>query len=159
MNKIENIVDNFYRAFARRDYATMNRFYQPDAQFFDPVFQYLEGREILAMWHMLCENGKDLQISHGNIGVYDNSARVTWKAIYTFRKTGNVIHNEIKTELFFKDNLITNHFDSFNLYHWMRMALGTSGILFGWSNFMQQQVKSSAKKQLKKFILGHAQYR
>jgi len=159
MNKIENIVDTFYRAFAKRDFATMNKFYQEKAQFSDPVFQYLEGNEIKAMWHMLCEAGKDLQISHGNIGVYDNSAKVTWKAVYTFGKTGNIIHNEINAELFFQDNLIVSHFDSFNLYRWIRMALGTNGTLFGWTNYLQQQVKMGAKRRLKKFILNHPQYR
>ena len=159
MNKIENIVDTFYRAFARYDYSTMASFYHKNAQFSDPVFQYLEGKEIQAMWHMLCNTGKDLQISHGSIGVYDNSARVTWKAVYTFSKTGNIVHNEIKAELFFKDNYIINHFDSFSLYKWMRMAFGASGLLLGWSNFMQQQVKSGARKQLEKFISNHPQYR
>ena len=108
---------------------------------------------------MLCEAGKDLQVSHGNIGVYDNSAKVTWKAVYTFGKTGNIVHNEINAELFFKDNLIINHFDSFNLYHWMRMSLGTPGTLFGWSNILQDKVKNSAQQQLQKFINNHPQYR
>jgi len=159
MNTIENIVDTFYRAFAKRDFSTMNTFYHKDAQFSDPVFQYLECDQIKAMWHMLCESGKDLQISHGTIGVYDNSARVTWKAVYTFSKTGNIVHNEIRSELFFKDKLIINHFDSFNFYRWARMALGTPGLLLGWTNYMQQQVKSNAKKQLEKFIIDHPQYR
>lgn len=159
MNKIENIVDTFYKAFAKRDFVTMNKFYHPQAQFSDPVFQHLEGNQIKAMWHMLCEAGKDLQISHGNIGVYDNSAKVSWKAVYTFAKTDNIIHNEINAEFFFQDNLIINHFDSFNFYHWMRMALGTGGTLFGWTNYLQQHVKTNAKRRLKKFILNHPQYR
>ena len=159
MIKTEQIVETFYKAFAKRDYVTMNKFYHKDAQFSDPIFQYLEGNQIKAMWHMLCEAGKDLQVSHGSIGVYDNSAKVTWKAVYTFGKTGNIVHNEINAELFFKDNLIVNHFDSFNLYRWMRMSLGTTGTLFGWSNILQDKVKDNAKKQLQKFINNHPQYR
>ena len=137
----------------------MNNFYHEEARFSDPVFQHLQCNEIQAMWHMLCESGKDLQVSHGTIGVYDNSAQVTWKAVYTFSKTGNIVHNEIHAELYFKDNLIINHFDSFNLYRWMRMALGTPGLVLGWSDYLQQKVRSNAKKQLEKFILNHPQYR
>ena len=159
MNKIENIVETFYRAFAKRDFQTMNKIYHKDAQFSDPVFQILQRLEVQAMWHMLCEAGKDLQITYGSIGVFDNSAQVKWKAVYTFSRTGNIIHNEVKTELFFKDNLIINHFDSFNLYRWMRMAFGTTGTLFGWSNIFQEKIKGSARYQLKKFIDQHPQYR
>jgi len=159
MNKIENTIDTFYKAFAKRDFATMNKFYHKNAQFTDPVFQYLEGREIQAMWHMLCEAGKDLQISHSPIGVYDNSARVTWKAVYTFGKTGRIVHNEIQAEFFIKDNLIINHFDSFNLYRWAQMALGATGLLLGWTSYVQNRIKSDAKNQLKKFIKSHPQYR
>ena len=159
MNKIENIVETFYRAFSKRDYMTMNKFYHPNAQFSDPIFQYLSCAEIKAMWHMLCEAGKDLQITYGSIGVYDNSAQVKWKAVYTFNKTGKIIHNNVKTELFFEDNLIINQFDSFNLYRWMSMALGTSGSLLGWSNVFQQKIKNNARQQLKRFIEKHPQYR
>ena len=159
MNKIENIVDTFYKALAKRDYASMSKFYHKNAQFSDPIFQHLEGNQIKAMWHMLCEAGKDLQISHSSIGVYDNSARVSWKAVYTFEKSGNIVHNEINAELFFKDSLIINHFDSFNLYRWIRMALGPTGTLFGWSSIIQQQVKTNAMQHLKKFILNHPEYR
>jgi SnoaL-like domain len=159
MNKIENIVETFYRAFAKRDFQTMNKFYHKEAQFSDPVFQRLQSLEAQAMWHMLCEAGKDLQITYGSIGVFDNSAQVKWKAVYTFSKTGNIIHNEVKTELFFKDNLIINHFDSFSLYRWIRMAFGVAGGLFGWSNIFQDKVKGNARYQLKKFIDQHPLYR
>lgn len=157
--KTEQIIDSFFRAFAKHDYATMNKFYHTEAQFSDPVFRFLQGNEIKAMWHMLCESGKDLQISHGSIGVFDNSAKVKWKAIYTFKKTGHIIHNEINSEFFLKDNLIINQFDTFNFYRWTKMALGTTGIFLGWSKMLQDKIRNNARQQLQKFIKEHPQYR
>jgi len=159
MIKTEEIITSFYKSFAKRDYNGMNKYYHKDAQFSDPVFRNLQGTQIKAMWHMLCESGRDLQISFGNIGVYDNSARVTWKAVYTFHKTGRLVHNEINAEFYFKDDLIINHFDSFNLYRWMRMALGTPGTLFGWNDMFQEKIRNTAKMQLDKFINNHPQYK
>ena len=36
--------------------------YTPDEQFTDPVFRDLEGREVGAMWQMLCERSDDLSV-------------------------------------------------------------------------------------------------
>ncbi|MCB0283597.1 MAG: nuclear transport factor 2 family protein [Calditrichae bacterium] len=158
MNKTEAIVDTFYKSFALRDYKTMQSFYHEDATFSDPVFNVLKSNQLKAMWHMLCERGKDLTITHGTIGYFDNSARVTWKATYTFSKTGRIVHNEIDARFFFKDDKIIQHFDNFDLWKWMRMALGTPGLILGWSGFMQEKVQTEARKGLDSFIKKHSEY-
>lgn len=158
MNKTETIIDTFYKSFARRDYKTMQSFYHDEAAFSDPVFNGLNCNQAKAMWHMLCERGKDLTISHGTIGYFDNSARVTWKATYTFAKTGRIVNNEINARFFFKDDKIIQHFDSFDLWKWMRMALGAPGLFLGWSAFMQDKIRTEARKGLDHFIKKHSEY-
>ena len=55
------LIEHFYAAFARRDAAAMAACYAPDAHFRDPIFD-VEGRDVSAMWTMLCERGRDLAI-------------------------------------------------------------------------------------------------
>ena len=158
MMKTDQIIDSFYKSFSKRDYKTMQSFYHQDAVFSDPVFPSLKGRQIKAMWHMLCENGKDLSITYGTIGSFDNSARVTWKATYTFSISGRVVHNVIDARFFFQDNLIIRHIDNFDIWKWSRMAFGTKGILLGWTGFMKDKIKSTAAKNLEAFIKNHSEY-
>jgi len=158
MNKKEELIKTFYSAFMKRDYKTMQECYHKDIQFSDPVFQNLDGKKVKAMWHMLCENGKDLQISFGNIGVFDNSAKVRWKAVYTFSKSNKIVHNEIDAQFYFKDELIVQHLDTFDLWCWARMALGINGVILGWSGFMQNKIRQMAMKQLEHFIKKNPEY-
>jgi len=158
MNKKEELIKTFYSAFMKRDYKTMQECYHKDIQFSDPVFQNLDGKKVKAMWHMLCENGKDLQISFGNIGVFDNSAKVRWKAVYTFSKSNKIVHNAIDAQFYFKDELIVQHLDTFDLWCWARMALGINGVILGWSGFMQNKIRQMAMKQLEHFIKKNPEY-
>lgn len=158
MIKTEQIIDTFYKSFAKRDYKTMQNLYHEQAVFSDPVFTNLEGNQVKAMWHMLCESAKDLTISHGTIGTFDNNARVTWKAAYTFSKTNRMVHNVIDAHFYFKDGLIIQHYDDFDFYKWTRMALGTRGLLFGWTQFVQDKIRHEANLNLKKFIKNHSEY-
>ena len=50
------LIDSLYAALARRDGAAMAQCYAEEAAFSDPVFD-LRGREIGAMWSMLCTRG------------------------------------------------------------------------------------------------------
>jgi uncharacterized protein len=158
MNKNEMLIQTFYTAFAKKDYKTMQTCYHAEAQFSDPVFPALDSKKVKAMWHMLCESGKDLQITFGDIGGFDNSAKVTWEANYTFSKSGNLVHNIIDAQFHFKDGLIIRHIDLFDFWKWARMALGTQGVLLGWSGFMQNKVRQMAGKQLAYFIKSHREY-
>ncbi|KAA3618463.1 MAG: nuclear transport factor 2 family protein [Calditrichaeota bacterium] len=158
MNIHEQLINTFYTAFTKGDYKTMQKCYHQDAQFSDPVFQGLDSKEVKAMWHMLCENGKDLQVTFGNIGIFDTSAKVTWKAVYSFGKNRRIVHNVIDAQFYFKDGLIIQHIDSFNLWKWSKMALGLPAFLLGWTGFMQEKVRQTAKKQLAQFTKKHPEY-
>jgi hypothetical protein len=158
MRKPENLIEHFYKSFAKKDYMSMQACYHKEAVFSDPVFTNLSGNPILAMWHMLCIAGKDMQITYNNVGAFDNSAQANWKAVYTFSKTGRIVHNNISARFYFKDDLIIHHADTFDFWKWSSMALGLSGYLLGWTQFLQQKVQRTAMQQLEHFIKQNPQY-
>lgn len=151
------LINKFYSAFQQRDYATMNACYDDNILFEDPVFGKLLGNEAKAMWHMLCERGKDLQISFNNVQANDLVGEAHWEAVYTF-STERKVHNVIDAVFQFNDGKITAHQDTFDLWKWTRMALGPSGILMGWTPMVQNKVRETAKKGLEKFIAEHPEY-
>ena len=51
-----------------------------------------------------------------------------------------------------RDGLITEHTDQFDIWKWSRQALGLSGVLLGWSNFMKVKIRKMASKNLGKFM-------
>jgi len=159
MKNTEELIKTFYNSFAKRDFQSMQKCYHEDSQFSDPVFPNLKGKQINAMWHMLCESGKDLIIDYSGVGAYGNSAKANWRAVYTFSKTGRIVHNEINATFVLKDNLIISHRDDFNFWKWSKMALGTTGSILGWSDYLKNNVRNNANKQLKKFIEHHPVYK
>jgi hypothetical protein len=52
----------------------------------------------------------------------------------------------------FKDGLIIEHTDAFDIYKWTRQALGITGLLFGWTSFMHKKIQKQAKEGLIKFM-------
>ena len=132
----------------------MNECYHKEATFSDPVFQNLNSKQVQAMWHMLCEAGKDLQLEFDLLS--DN--QVYWRPVYSFSKTGRKVHNKIHATFTFKDGLILNHEDKFDLWKWSFMALGIPGQLLGWAPFFKNKIRKMANGNLQKFINNHPKY-
>ena len=153
----EEIISAFYSAFSKRDHKTMNSFYADDASFRDEVFE-LKGLEIKAMWHMLCQNGKDLEVIFTDVKARDGEGSAYWEATYTFSATKRKVVNKIHTRFVFKDGKIVEHVDSFNFWTWSKQALGTPGLLLGWSGFLKNKVRTQAAKSLNAFISAHKEY-
>ena len=145
-------IQQFYEAFSRRDSETMNFCYHPKVQFSDPVFPDLKGFEVAAMWRMLCQRGKDLEIQFSKVKSQDDKGSALWQAQYTFSGTGNKVHNKIRAQFEFEGDKIIVHRDSFNLYAWCRQALGLKGKLLGWLPPVQNAVRAQAAKSLKLYI-------
>lgn len=158
MHLNEELVRTFYSAFQKRDHATMNACYHPEATFRDEAFT-LEGKGVCAMWHMLCERGKDLEVTFNGIQADDRTGKAHWEAWYTFSVTGRKVHNVIDAEFEFRDGKIYRHVDSFDFWRWSKMALGTPGMLLGWSGFLRGKVRATAAKGLEEFIRKHPEYR
>lgn len=151
------LIETFYTAFQQRDYVGMNGCYHPHIQFSDPVFGNLEGNQVKAMWHMLCERGQDLRVTFSEVQANENSGSAHWEATYTF-STGRQVHNVIEAAFTFADGLIIKHQDRFDLWRWTRMALGFSGVLMGWTPMVKGKVQGTAVTSLHKFIAQHPEY-
>lgn len=153
MHPNAQLIDTFYKAFAAKDAATMAACYHPDAKFSDPVFPDLEGWQAAAMWKMFCANpSSDLTVEHSGVEGTDSTAKAHWDARYTFAATGRKVLNRIDATFEMKDGKIWRHRDAFPFWKWTRMALGTPGILLGWSPIVQGKVRQQARKALDGFV-------
>jgi len=161
MSPNSDLITRFYTAFAARDHSPMAAAYAPDSTFADAVFS-LRGKEIGAMWHMLCESGKDLKVVFSEVEADDQVGRAHWEAWYSFG--GRPVHNILEARFKFAPALhgtalIVAHRDEMNFRRWAAQALGPMGKLLGWAPFVQRQVQARARARLDRFILAHPQYR
>jgi ketosteroid isomerase-like protein len=142
------LIERFYAALGRRDAEAMIACYTPDATFSDPVFTRLDAAGAAAMWRMLCARGRDLAVKASDIGADDTSGHAHWDATYTYSATGRRVINRIDAQFKFRDGLICRHEDRFDLYHWLRQALGFKGAALGWLPVVQHKVQAQAEKAL-----------
>lgn len=156
-SRMTEIVEKFYQAFARRDWQGMVACYHDDVVFSDPVFPNLRGREAKAMWQMLVTSGTDLVVNFKPPVPDENGIACDWEAFYTFSATGRKVHNVIHAHLEFSEGKIIRHRDTFDLWRWTRMALGTPGVLMGWTPLLQGRVRGIAAARLAKFLEKMAQ--
>jgi len=152
------IIEQFYTAFQKKDWKTMQACYHDSITFDDPVFQNLKGGEAKAMWHMLTAASKDLTVTFRNVQADEARGSCDWDAHYSFSRTGRKVHNIIHAEFEFQDGKIVRHTDTFDLWRWSGMALGLSGKLFGWTPMIQNKIRGTARGNLKKFIQEHPAY-
>lgn len=151
---MEQVITNFYEAFAQLDAQGMVKNYHPDIVFEDPAFGILKGKKAAKMWEMLCESqkGKDFVVQFSAVKCDNNKGSAHWEAIYTFSKTGRKVHNIIDAEFEFKDGKIIKHTDNFNLYKWAKQAFGISGFFIGWTPFFRKKLNAQTNLLLTKFM-------
>lgn len=152
-----DLIQSFYAAFARKDWAHMASCYHPEAAFRDEVFN-LEGKRIGAMWRMLLEAGKDLRVESSGISSEGEEARAHWVATYSFSGTGRKVRNVVDARFAFKDGLIFRHRDTFDFWRWSRQALGFPGLVLGWTPRLQHTVQGKARANLDAFVKSHPEY-
>jgi ketosteroid isomerase-like protein len=151
MHPNAELIARFYRAFGARDAEAMLACYAPDVRFSDAVFVGLEPHEARAMWRMLVGRAKDLRVEASAIEADDARGRAHWDAWYTF-STGRRVHNRIDADFTFRDGLIVEHRDSFDLWRWSRQALGPAGLLLGWSSFLTGKIRANARAGLAAYL-------
>jgi len=142
------LIERFYAALARRDPESMIACYAPDATFSDPVFPGLDAAGVAAMWRMLCARGKDLRVVASDIAADSAAGRARWVATYTYSATGRLVENRVDASFVFRQGLIARHDDRFDLWRWMRQALGLKGMLLGWLPPAQRAVRGQAAETL-----------
>lgn len=143
----DELIQRFYAAFAAGRGDAMAACYAPDAHFSDPVFPDLNGDEPGRMWRMLLEAGKP-RIELVEHGADDERGTACWQARYVFRETGRPVFNEIRATFRFEGGLIADHRDEFGFHRWSRQALGTPGLLLGWTPIIRNAVRTKAAARL-----------
>lgn len=152
MNPNEQLIEEFYAAFAAGNPKTMASCYHSELVFEDPVFGVLKGVDVSDMWQMLIERSKGhLKIEFSDVSANNNSGSAKWVATYLFSKTNRQVINNVAASFEFKDGLIYRHTDHFDFWKWCRQALGISGALLGWTGFMQRKIRQQALESLRKF--------
>jgi len=149
----QQIIQNFYTAFANKNAKTMISFYHDDIVFQDPAFGVLKGGKAKNMWRMLCasQKGKEFLVTYTNIQCDENAGSANWEAKYTFSKTGRKVHNKIKAEFEFKDGKIIKHTDTFDLHKWAKQAMGFKGFLLGGTSFFKKKLNTQTNQLLSNF--------
>jgi ketosteroid isomerase-like protein len=142
------LIERFYAALSRRDAAAMIACYADEATFSDPAFPSLDAKGVSAMWRMLCARGKDLAVTASGIDADASGGRARWVATYTYSATGRRVENRIDASFAFRDGLIVRHEDHFDLWRWLRQALGIKGALLGWLPPVQHAMQAQAAKAL-----------
>jgi ketosteroid isomerase-like protein len=148
----EELVQRFYAAFDRRDGDAMAACYVPDARFSDPVFPALRGSEPGEMWRMLTSQARELRVEL----LEHDATSAHWRAHYVFTQTGRPVVNDVRATFRFADGLIAEHTDAFGFHRWARQALGTPGLLLGWTPFLRAAVRRRAAASLARFVSGSA---
>lgn len=152
MTPNEKLLTDFYTAFQSKDYETMQKCYADTAIFNDAIFTNLNTGQAKAMWQMLIERGKDLQIEYMNIKADTSMGSAEWIATYTFSASSRKVVNHIHSNFRFDSGKIADHTDHFDFYTWARQAFGAKGVLLGWTSFFKRQVQTQAKNSLLKYM-------
>jgi ketosteroid isomerase-like protein len=155
MHPHAQLIHDFYTAFQKKDAEAMVACYHPAVTFYDPVFVNLKGAEAGAMWRMLVERGKDLQLTFRDVKADNDGGVAHWEASYTFSRTGRKVLNIIDAEFEFLDGKIIEHHDNFDFWRWSRQALGLPGLLLGWSPILKHKVRAQSREALEGFIAKH----
>ena len=156
MHANADLITRFYTAFSARNADGMVACYADDIEFSDPVFPGLRGEEAKSMWRMLAGRSKDLVVTFSDVHADDRSGRAHWEATYTFSATGRKVHNIIDAKFEFRDGKIVRHTDHFDLYRWMRLAMGGKGVALGWLPPVQGALRKKARAGLVEFMAQQA---
>jgi len=152
MNSNEEILNKFYTSFQKLDSESMIACYHNDIVFTDPAFGELHGDRAKAMWQMLCKNAKDFKLEFSDVQADEHSGSAHWQAWYKFSQTNRSVHNTITAHFEFKDGLIIQHVDTFNLKHWAGQALGVKGHILGGTHFFRKKLQAQTNHKLDMFM-------
>jgi hypothetical protein len=79
-----------------------------------------------------------------------------WEADYVvdYLFNGRPVTNRIHTKLTVSPTtgLIIKQEDTFDFHTWSKQSLGWTGTLLGWTEFMQNKVRATAKSRLQQFM-------
>jgi ketosteroid isomerase-like protein len=154
MHPHSSLLETLYNSLNKKDHAGMAACYHPDAEFEDIAFTLRGKSRIHAMWHMISEG--DLQATFTIREADDQAGVVDVVDDYTFRDTGRRVHNVIRSEFRFRDELIISHHDYCDALKWGMQALGPVKGFMSW--LVPSKRREMAMAKLEKFIAEHSEY-
>lgn len=143
-----NVILDFYRAFQRLDAEAMAKCYTDDVVFSDPAFGELKGDAARDMWRMLAQRAEGFSLTFSDVAADERVGHAQWTATYRFSRTGRIVVNRIEARFAFRDGLIAEHRDVFDVWRWARQALGVKGALLGWTPFVHRAIRTQARTTL-----------
>lgn len=153
MNTNSALIYKFYQSFAQGNAEEMIKCYHDDITFKDPAFGRLEGDRAKQMWSMLLSRANgDLYIKYSNVVANDDRGAAKWIATYPYGPNKRRVVNHINAKFEFKDGKIINHVDDFSMWKWSKQALGISGLILGWTPYLQNKVQATTNSLLDNFI-------
>ena len=162
MTANRDTINHFYAAFSRLDADAMAECYADNVQFRDEVFTLDGKREVMGMWRMLvsavqAKGREDWQLTWRDASAAGSEGTAHWDAHYRFSATGRLVDNSIDARFAFDPaGRIVLHHDSFNFWRWSRQALGTPGLLLGWTPLLKGTVRRKADANLRNFLAKDA---
>lgn len=149
----EALINQFYQSFSEGNADGMVACYHDDVVFKDPAFGTLEGNKAKAMWRMLLSRSESKpQIKFSGVAADAKFGKANWIANYNYGPKKRPVENHVAATFEFKDGKIIKHTDHFDLHKWSKQALGVSGYLLGWSDFMQNRIQKTTNGLLQKFM-------
>jgi ketosteroid isomerase-like protein len=146
-------IDRLYVALNAGDGEAMATCYTADATFEDPAFGRLTDGAGQDMWRMLTARAGDLSVELVDRSASDDgtAGAAHWVADYTFTQTGRKVHNDIRATFVFRDGLIAEHRDAFDLRSWAAQALGPVGKVMGLTPLLKIVIRRKTAGQLETF--------
>jgi ketosteroid isomerase-like protein len=141
----QELLQQFYAAFADKNGEAMASCYAPQATFTDPVFVGLKDGEPGAMWRMLTSRSKDLVVELVSCEADESSGSAHWIATYTFAQTGRRVVNDVRSSFRFAGGQIVEQRDDFDFHRWSAQALGLPGKLLGGTPVIKSGVRRKAR--------------
>ncbi|PTL58748.1 nuclear transport factor 2 family protein [Paraconexibacter algicola] len=146
------VIDRLYAALAAGDGEAMAACYTPDAVFEDPAFGELRDGAAQDMWRMLTARASGVEVEVPERDADEQTGHARWIARYDFQ--GRPVVNEIRARYVFRDGLIADHRDSFDLHAWAAQAMGPLGKVLGHSPVLRLLVRRRTAGQLAAFRQG-----
>ena len=128
MHPHEQLLTKLFQSLNEHKPELMAECYHKQATFRDIAFDLSGRQEIQAMWEMICSTNEkgpaDIVATVQKLEANDKTGRAVVVDDYTFRKTGNKVHNGIESTFEFCDGLIFHQRDTCDPVIWANQAFG-----------------------------------
>lgn len=149
----KEVVERFYTAFSKSDYAVLASCLSQNIIYHDPIFGLLEADQVFNLWQMKCERLRNFSFEFSNIQELDREyVSCNWKISFFHRPTGDVVTMPGKAYMRIIDEKITEHSDGYKLSEWLAVTKGWKGKLLGWTHAMQRKEQNIYRKLLERYI-------